>query len=147
MLRSIGMREAQNEVLDLPRSACDDFASQDRLRHGRRGNLGRAIAAAFERRGATSCSSGARRNRSQPRWGPRASAGCSSPRICSNQGALDWAVRLTRERFGRVDVLCNIAGGFRMGPPVHETSDKDWDFLMDINARTMLHAVRARCRR
>jgi NAD(P)-dependent dehydrogenase (short-subunit alcohol dehydrogenase family) len=43
----------------------------------------------------------------------------------------------------RVDVLCNIAGGFRMGSPVHETSDKDWNFLMDLNARTVVNMARA----
>src|SRR6185369_15887520 len=47
------------------------------------------------------------------------------------------------ERFGRIDVLCNIAGGFRMGEAVHETSDENWDFLMDLNARTVLHMARA----
>jgi NAD(P)-dependent dehydrogenase (short-subunit alcohol dehydrogenase family) len=45
-------------------------------------------------------------------------------------------------RFGRIDVLCNIAGGFRMGETVHETSDENWNFLFDINTRTLLHAVR-----
>jgi NAD(P)-dependent dehydrogenase (short-subunit alcohol dehydrogenase family) len=43
----------------------------------------------------------------------------------------------------RIDVLCNIAGGFRMGPPVHETSDKDWNFLMDLNARSVISLSRA----
>jgi NAD(P)-dependent dehydrogenase (short-subunit alcohol dehydrogenase family) len=53
------------------------------------------------------------------------------------------AVGKTMQRFGRIDVLCNIAGGFRMGPPVHETSDKDWNFLLDLNARTVLNMARA----
>jgi NAD(P)-dependent dehydrogenase (short-subunit alcohol dehydrogenase family) len=30
-----------------------------------------------------------------------------------------------------------------MGPAVHETSDEDWNFLFDINVRTMLNMVRA----
>jgi NAD(P)-dependent dehydrogenase (short-subunit alcohol dehydrogenase family) len=47
------------------------------------------------------------------------------------------------DRFGRIDVLCNIAGGFRMGEAVHETSDENWDFLLDLNARTVLHMARA----
>ena len=46
-------------------------------------------------------------------------------------------------QIGRVDVLCNLAGGFRMGSPVHETSDKDWDFLFNLNARTVLNTARA----
>jgi NAD(P)-dependent dehydrogenase (short-subunit alcohol dehydrogenase family) len=43
----------------------------------------------------------------------------------------------------RIDVLCNIAGGFRMGAPVHETSEKDWNFLMDLNARSVLNTSSA----
>jgi NAD(P)-dependent dehydrogenase (short-subunit alcohol dehydrogenase family) len=53
------------------------------------------------------------------------------------------AIAKTMQRFGRIDVLCNIAGGFRMGPPVHETTDKDWNFLLDLNARTVLNMARA----
>ena len=57
----------------------------------------------------------------------------------SVQAAVDQAVK----RFKRIDVLCNIAGGFRMGPPVHETPDKDWDFMFNVNARTVLNVSRA----
>jgi NAD(P)-dependent dehydrogenase (short-subunit alcohol dehydrogenase family) len=45
--------------------------------------------------------------------------------------------------FGGVDILANIAGGFTMGPPLHETSDQDWDFMLDLNARSVFHACRA----
>ena len=53
------------------------------------------------------------------------------------------AVGKALERFGRIDVLCNIAGGFRMGSPVHETKDGDWDFLFGLNARSVLNTARA----
>jgi NAD(P)-dependent dehydrogenase (short-subunit alcohol dehydrogenase family) len=53
------------------------------------------------------------------------------------------AVNQALERFGRIDVLCNIAGAFRMGAPVHETKDADWDFLFDVNAKSVLHTSRA----
>ncbi len=53
------------------------------------------------------------------------------------------AVKAALARFGRVDVLCNLAGGFRMGDSVHETSDATWDFLYDLNTRTLLNMVRA----
>lgn len=46
-------------------------------------------------------------------------------------------------RFGRIDVLCHLAGGFRMGEAVHETSAATWDFLLGINDRTLLNAARA----
>lgn len=53
--------------------------------------------------------------------------------------AIDAAVR----DFGGIDVLCNLAGGFQMGPAVHETTDASWDFLMDLNVRSLLHTARA----
>jgi NAD(P)-dependent dehydrogenase (short-subunit alcohol dehydrogenase family) len=46
-------------------------------------------------------------------------------------------------RFGRIDALCHLAGGFRMGEAVHETSASTWNFLVDINVRTLLNAAQA----
>jgi len=57
--------------------------------------------------------------------------------------AVAAAAQTAIQRFGTIDALCNLAGGFRMGPAVHETSDAQWDFLMDINVRSLLHAARA----
>ena len=60
-----------------------------------------------------------------------------------DQKVVDAAIEKTLLEHRRIDVLCNIAGGFRMGKPVHETSDEDWDFLFDVNVRTVLHTARA----
>jgi NAD(P)-dependent dehydrogenase (short-subunit alcohol dehydrogenase family) len=60
-----------------------------------------------------------------------------------DQKQVDAVVDKAIKRFKRIDVLCNIAGGFRMGKPLHETSDEDWNFLLDLNARTVLHTARA----
>ena len=57
----------------------------------------------------------------------------------SVQAAVDQALA----RFRSIDVLCNIAGGFRMGSPVHDTTDKDWDSMFNVNARTVLNMSRA----
>ena len=43
------------------------------------------------------------------------------------------------EQFGRVDIIANIAGGFMMGDPLHETSDATWDFLFNLNTRSILN--------
>ncbi|HZT61716.1 MAG TPA: SDR family NAD(P)-dependent oxidoreductase [Burkholderiales bacterium] len=43
----------------------------------------------------------------------------------------------------RIDVLCNIAGGFRMGQPVHETSDDTWDLMLGLNAKSVVNCARA----
>ncbi len=45
--------------------------------------------------------------------------------------------------FKRVDLLFNVAGGFTMGPPLHETDDKDWDFMLDLNTRSVFNCCRA----
>ncbi len=42
-------------------------------------------------------------------------------------------------RMGGVDILCNIAGGFRMGEKVHESSDDTWDFLFNLNVRSIVN--------
>jgi len=56
---------------------------------------------------------------------------------------VDAALREGVDRFGRVDAVCHLAGGFRMGEPVHQTSPDTWDFLFDINARTFVNVARA----
>ena len=46
-------------------------------------------------------------------------------------------------KLGRIDVLANVAGGFTMGETVAETTDKTWNFMFDLNVKTMLNMVRA----
>jgi NAD(P)-dependent dehydrogenase (short-subunit alcohol dehydrogenase family) len=52
-------------------------------------------------------------------------------------------VRAAEEHYGRIDLLCNIAGGFQGGPPVHATAVETWDFLMNLNARSVFLVCRA----
>ena len=42
-----------------------------------------------------------------------------------------------------VNVLANIAGGFTMGETVAETTAETWDYMMNLNVRTLLNLVRA----
>ena len=46
------------------------------------------------------------------------------------------------DRHGRVDVLVNAIGGFRGGAPIHETTLEDWDFMFDLNARSVFLSCR-----
>lgn len=46
------------------------------------------------------------------------------------------------QEFGRVDILANIAGGFSMGPLIQDTGDRDWDFMMNLNARSIFYTAR-----
>jgi len=53
------------------------------------------------------------------------------------------AIRTAAEQLGGINVLCNIAGGFLMGDTVHETSDETWDFLFNLNTRSVLNTAAA----
>ncbi len=113
------------------------FSDRTVMLTGAAGNLGRAVAAAFARRGANLVL-----------LDRRPAAAESEKQLAVAVDLLDAAsVRAAVEqavaRFGRIDVLCNLAGAFRMGPPVHEVSAQDWDFLLGVNARTVLHTAQA----
>lgn len=47
------------------------------------------------------------------------------------------------ERFGRVDALLHLVGGWRGGQPLHEEPLSDWDLLHDLLIRTVQHTTRA----
>ncbi len=55
----------------------------------------------------------------------------------------EQAVDAIVEKFGVIHVLANIAGGFTMGQAVHETTEDTWDFMMGLNARSVLNMARA----
>jgi NAD(P)-dependent dehydrogenase (short-subunit alcohol dehydrogenase family) len=48
------------------------------------------------------------------------------------------AVGAVVARFGRIDALCNLAGGFQMGDRVHEIPADRWAFMMELNAGSVL---------
>jgi NAD(P)-dependent dehydrogenase (short-subunit alcohol dehydrogenase family) len=54
----------------------------------------------------------------------------------------DWADSLT-ERFGRVDALLHLVGGWRGGQPIDEAPLEDWALLHDLLIRTVQHTSRA----
>jgi NAD(P)-dependent dehydrogenase (short-subunit alcohol dehydrogenase family) len=110
---------------------------------GAAGNLGRAVANAFAERGANLVLVDLDLQVLKKAFGDADARRLFAPTNLLDQAEVDAAVKKALERFGRIDVLCNIAGAFRMGAPAHETSDKDWNFLFDVNARTVLHTARA----
>ncbi len=112
---------------------------------GAGGNLGRAVAHAFAEEGAAlaliDLKEGAL-HETQAGLGVKVNALSIPCNLIDRQSVSDM-MRRALAHFKRIDVLANIAGGFSMGPSVHETEDKDWDFMMDINARTVFNTCRA----
>jgi NAD(P)-dependent dehydrogenase (short-subunit alcohol dehydrogenase family) len=117
-----------------------EFQDKVVLVTGAAGNLGRAVAEAFAARGARLALLDVRREAIAGDEGERRLHLACDLR---DQKSVDAAVAQVMARFGRIDVLCNVAGGFRMGEAVHVTSAQTWDFLMDLNVRSILHTAHA----
>jgi len=110
---------------------------------GAAGNLGRAVAAAFAQEAANLVLVDLTRDGLERAFGAEAQTMQFAPTNLLDAAQVQACVDAALGRFGRIDVLCNLAGGFRMGEPVHRTADSTWDFLLDLNARTLLHTARA----
>lgn len=108
---------------------------------GASGNLGHAVAQAFAGRKLALLGSDLAKLRA--RFGADGAQHASFACDLRDADAVAAAVEQIATKLGPITVLCNLAGGFRMGEPVHETSAATWDFLMDVNARSVLNTARA----
>src|SRR5436309_3350880 len=91
---------------------------------GAAGNLGRAVAAAFFDLGANLALFARRREELAKIYGEENERRVFVTADLLARAEVEAAVEMIRARFGRIDVLCNIAGGIQMGSPVHQTSDE-----------------------
>jgi NAD(P)-dependent dehydrogenase (short-subunit alcohol dehydrogenase family) len=62
--------------------------------------------------------------------------------LLDEEAARGWCAALL-ERFGRVDGLLHLVGGWRGGQALHEAPLSDWDLLHDLLIRTVQHTTRA----
>jgi NAD(P)-dependent dehydrogenase (short-subunit alcohol dehydrogenase family) len=120
-----------------------EFANKTVVITGAAGNLGQVVAKHFSSAGANLIllDIDAKRLGLVARSLSDASLAIETDLLCRDDTYR--AIHAVVEQFGRVDVLCNVAGGFRMGEAVHESSDDTWNRLFDLNVRTLLNAVRA----
>ena len=109
---------------------------------GAAGHRGRAVAAAFRQRGARLVLADRQADALRQAFGDAGEA-LLLPMDLLDAEQVQAGVQQALARFGSIAVCCHIAGGFRMGEAVHETSAATWDFLMDLNARTLVHVARA----
>lgn len=110
---------------------------------GAAGTLGQALAATFSEAGARLVLVDVSAEALAARY-----PGESAQRLCLAVNLLDAAavqaaVAQAQTQFGRIDALCNIAGGFDMGTPVHQTSAAAWQKMQDLNVGTLLNTVHA----
>ena len=62
--------------------------------------------------------------------------------LLSEDAAREWCEALV-ERFGHVDVLLHLVGGWKGGEPIATTSLEDYERLHDLLVHTVQHASRA----
>ena len=119
-----------------------DFTGKVALVTGAAGSLGQAVVAAFAGAGARVICADRAQDRLQELYG-------NSPDHLPlavdlvDEGAVKDMVARAAGQFSRIDILVNVAGGFRMGPALHETPLETWEFMMDLNARTVFLTSRA----
>ena len=105
---------------------------------GAAGHLGRAAAEGFRRAGARLVLLGRQREALEEVFEPSADTILLGADLLDRE-RLRVGISEVLATVGRLHVLCHVAGGFRMGEPVHETSPETWDFLGDVNARSFLN--------
>jgi NAD(P)-dependent dehydrogenase (short-subunit alcohol dehydrogenase family) len=112
---------------------------------GAAGNLGQAVARAFQRQGARLVlvdRTDELLEKALPDLAKTDDALFVAADL-TDAGSVEAMVFETVNQFGRIDALFNIAGGFRAGRPLHETDLADWEFLMNLNARSVFLTCRA----
>ncbi len=99
--------------------------------------IGRACAELFAREGARVALAGRRREPLQATAAAIQAGGAESLVVqcdVSKAKEVEQAIAATVERFGRLDVVVNNAGALHVATAA-ETSEEDWDRLMDVNLK------------
>jgi NAD(P)-dependent dehydrogenase (short-subunit alcohol dehydrogenase family) len=110
---------------------------------GAAGTLGKAVAATFAGAGARLILVDIAAKGLEAAYGAESDTKLPLVVDLSDRAAIDRALATAKTKFGPLQVVCNIAGGFNMGPAVHETTDEFWNHLMDLNAESVLNVSRA----
>ncbi len=122
-----------------------DFSNQVVIITGASGNLGSALVARFRSAGASLVlvdRTAEKLKQAYPDLADDPNHFIAGADLTSAD-AVKAVVEQTVERFGRVDVLVNTVGGFRAGTPLHETPLDTFDFMVNLNARTVYIAAQA----
>ena len=61
----------------------------------------------------------------------------------SNFESVQQLTQTVISKFGRIDVLVHVVGGFAGGTPLHETDEQTWASMLDQNLTSAFHVIRA----
>lgn len=119
-----------------------DYTGKVALVTGAAGNLGRAVAEELRSSGARLALVDRAVERFEAPWTTADDVLLLGADLV-DADSVEAAVKQVVARFGRIDLLANIAGGFTMGPPVHETPLETWDYMLNLNLRSVILTCRA----
>lgn len=123
-----------------------DFTDQVVLVTGGAGNLGQAVVRAFAAAGARIAVAVRRREDAESAFGADLPEGETCLYVTgdlADESSVAAMMEQIIDKFGRIDVVVNTVGGIRAGTPLHETPVDVWDFMMNLNARTVFLMSRA----
>lgn len=123
-----------------------DFTGQVVVVTGAAGNLGVAVARAFQNAGAQLAlidHSSGRLPKLFPDLADSPDHLFTPPTDVTDPGSVAAAIEKIISRFGRIDALVNTVGGYRAGTPLHETPLSDWEFMLNLNARSVFVVCQA----
>ena len=124
--------------------AAFDFEGSVVLVTGASGALGSAVASAFDEAGATVCGADV--------VAPGEDEALVDPATvefhetdATDEASVRDTVEAVVSEHGRLDAVCNVAGTWRGGDPIHETDVDQFDVLFDVNLKSMFltskHAI------
>jgi NAD(P)-dependent dehydrogenase (short-subunit alcohol dehydrogenase family) len=61
----------------------------------------------------------------------------------TDEGSVRYMAETIQAHYPQVDVLINIAGGYRAGKPLVDTDLDMWEFMMNLNAKSVFLITRA----
>ncbi|MBK8986937.1 MAG: SDR family oxidoreductase [Chloroflexi bacterium] len=117
-----------------------DFSDQIVVITGAAGNLGQAVARAFYAAGGKLALVDRRRENTEAVFGAALPEGDRVLYVTADltdEQAVAAGVAEIMARYGRIHILVNAAGGFKMGTAVHQTPLQTWDFMLNLNARSV----------
>ena len=119
--------------------AAFDFEGSVVLVTGASGALGSAVASAFDEAGATVCGADVVAPGEDDALVDPATVEFHETDATDEASVRDTVEAVVSEH-GRLDAVCNVAGTWRGGDPIHETDASTFDFLFDVNLKTMFLA-------
>ena len=112
---------------------------------GSGGGIGGAIAMRYAREGAKLALADIDAGTAQSRAAEINSMGCDAFAIATdvtNKNSVQQMVQTILERWGRIDILVNVAGGADRKPVV-EMTETDWDHIVDMNLKSVFLCCQA----